>query len=471
MLRTLLIMIALGWLAACTPFRGDQALFTNYARSMSEGKVLYRDLWDVTNPGVYTFYFASGSLFGFHEDGIHLGEWLWFTAFVFALGGAMVQRYKLERWPQSPAILVGAWYYFTSCADPSHLTKAEGLVAFPLFASVWALTQNRWPWWLLAGAMAGLAISFKFAFALCVLAAWLPILLQERQTFVRRGLTALLGMTVVLGAFAAYFGTAEAFEALFVTPREILKHAEPAEFSRLALSLRWFVETGTPLLVLAAAGSLPMRSEPLVRGSWCMLPAALIVILMQRWSWWTYHFLLLSLPLAVLAAYTWPTLQAKLEEKLPSRKERLAAYLVMAVLFLAPLGHGAMSAMRSIQSRTTARETTGTAYRIAIDDTRWLAEARPGPIFVAGDPLFFTMSGREASSRFHGWSLELFTPALWDALLTDLQNHPPEFIFVSKALGYEPLIRSKAPALWTWLEAHYRFVHVSSSGTWYDKNP
>ncbi len=97
------------------------------------GAVLYRDVWDVTNPGVFWFYQSAGTCFGFGEDGIHLFEWLYWVAFVQGVAFAVKRAHALPRWPLAPAVLVGGLYYLTSCSDPSHLTKAEGLVAFPLF--------------------------------------------------------------------------------------------------------------------------------------------------------------------------------------------------------------------------------------------------------------------------------------------------------------------------------------------------
>lgn len=62
-----LILAAVGWAAAGTPFRGDQALFTEDARRLHDGTVLYRDVWEVTNPGVFRLYEAAGTGFGFTE--------------------------------------------------------------------------------------------------------------------------------------------------------------------------------------------------------------------------------------------------------------------------------------------------------------------------------------------------------------------------------------------------------------------
>ena len=77
------VVLAAG-LCLALPFWGDQALFTVYARQIAQGAVLYRDIFDVKQPGIFLFYLLGGSLFGYTEIGIHLFEllyWLAFSAF------------------------------------------------------------------------------------------------------------------------------------------------------------------------------------------------------------------------------------------------------------------------------------------------------------------------------------------------------------------------------------------------------
>ena len=52
----LAVIALLGLLAAPLPFTGDQALFAAGARQLARGDVLYRDFWDVKQPGIYAFY-------------------------------------------------------------------------------------------------------------------------------------------------------------------------------------------------------------------------------------------------------------------------------------------------------------------------------------------------------------------------------------------------------------------------------
>jgi len=68
------------------PFGSDQALFTLYGRQLAHGAVLYRDLFDMKQPGIFLFYTSAEVLFGFTEVGIHLFELAyWFAFSLFAL--------------------------------------------------------------------------------------------------------------------------------------------------------------------------------------------------------------------------------------------------------------------------------------------------------------------------------------------------------------------------------------------------
>ena len=498
LLLSLLALLAGGWVAAGTPFHGDQALFLDYAERMSGGAVLYRDLWDVTNPGVFWFYRLAGTLFGFGEDGVHLLEWLWWAGFVLAVGFAAKRAHALPHWPVAPAVLVGGVYFLTSASDPSHLTRAEGLAAFPLFLSAWlacvAVEGPRPRGWVLAlaGAAGGVAALFKLAFAACVLAGWLPaVLLTARRQWWK--LPALpLGVAAPLalaaGHFACNAALPDALRCLFVTPREVLAVAALAGFDRLARSARWCAEVYSPVLAVAFAGAfaaLARRVDPPVIALGLVVFAAGPVVLVQRWSWWSYHFLLVGVPAAVLAAYCWPVLVRAVADRLGRAftvPEKLAGGVVGLTLFLPALGHGGHAAVRlaghgwglTAESRAAARLAAGGAYEQAAEETAWLRgpDAPPGAMFVAGDPLFHTLSGRPAATRIHGWSLELLTPDLWAELVAELKAARPAAVFVDAGVQhYDRLIDAKCPDLRAWLTAEYAEARRSEAGVWYVRKP
>ena len=63
-----------GVLSLPRPLGGDQALFLYIAKSIDHGSLLYRDLWDAKQPGIYIFYAVAGNLFGFNDIAVHLLE-------------------------------------------------------------------------------------------------------------------------------------------------------------------------------------------------------------------------------------------------------------------------------------------------------------------------------------------------------------------------------------------------------------
>lgn len=502
MWRPVLVMVVVGWASAGTPFRGDHALFALYGRAMKDGAVLYRDLWEVTNPGVLWFYQLAGTLFGFTEDGIRLFEWLYWTAFVLTVSWAVKSAHGLARWPLAPAVLVGGVFYLSSSAETAHLTKAEGLVAFPLFLAAWlAGRAEETPFrpaarglWVLAGACGGVAVLFKFAFAACLLAAWLPFLIRLVKDVDWQSLVFLAGgLSLPLGGAAAFFIAHDTLphvrDCLFATPREMLANAELAGFDRLANSVRWFAEVYSPVLALAVAGTVvalvrqrDRQRDRLVVSLVLMATATVPVILVQRWSWWSYHFLLLAVPVSVLAAYTWPVLYAAVSERLsrpPGPREKWAVAAVGVCLFLPVLGQGGYVVFRlathrfglTAEDRAAARLTFGQAYRDAIREADWLATQPPGPVFVAGDPLISFLSDRPQPGRFHGWSLELLPPRLWDELLAEWQASPPPLIFLDTGVHrYEAILTAKAPTGRAWLLANYREARRTPAGAWYQFN-
>ena len=74
------------------PFWGDQALFTYAAHGIRHGDRLYVDIWDYKQPGIFLWYAGAGSLFGFHEAGVHFAELIWSVAFA-----ACIQRMMRDR--------------------------------------------------------------------------------------------------------------------------------------------------------------------------------------------------------------------------------------------------------------------------------------------------------------------------------------------------------------------------------------
>src|SRR5512143_2793923 len=89
--------VALGLLNLWAPFTSDQALFTMGAEKLLHGGQLYRDYWDTKQPGIFWFYTLAVRMFGPSEEGVHVLELAWFTAFAAVLLVAPRRAFE-HRW-------------------------------------------------------------------------------------------------------------------------------------------------------------------------------------------------------------------------------------------------------------------------------------------------------------------------------------------------------------------------------------
>ncbi len=131
----LIIIVILGVLSLRDGFSGDQALFLIYSKAINNGAVLYRDVWDIKQPGIFVFYLIGGKIFGFNEVGIHLFE------LIYWLGLSLIMIFGLKSYFQNslfavltPLFTIGIYY---SVSGGLHWTQAEALVCFPLFMSLY----------------------------------------------------------------------------------------------------------------------------------------------------------------------------------------------------------------------------------------------------------------------------------------------------------------------------------------------
>ncbi len=101
---------ALGRARLAYPLMDDQTVFLLGARAVSKGAVLYRDFWDIKPPGIYLFYLAGGSVFGFSEVGIHTFELLYMLAFAATLAVTLRHALGSRAAILSAAFTVGSYY-------------------------------------------------------------------------------------------------------------------------------------------------------------------------------------------------------------------------------------------------------------------------------------------------------------------------------------------------------------------------
>ncbi len=179
-----LLVAAIGASRLFDPFSGDQAVFLVGAKTLHAGGVLYRDYWDIKQPGIFAFFLTAGTLFGFTQIGMHALDVLWQTAFAVALVVGLRGALGDARWTAfAPLGVIGATYAGSS---PWHLLQVEELVGFPLFVCMWAAgvavrgrSVSAGPT-LVSGLAAGIVLLFKLVLAPVVVAVTIAITFRAR---------------------------------------------------------------------------------------------------------------------------------------------------------------------------------------------------------------------------------------------------------------------------------------------------
>jgi hypothetical protein len=313
------LVVFAGGLCLAMPFWGDQALFTVYGRQLTRGAVLYRDVFDIKQPGIFLFYAFGGSLFGFTEVGIHLFELIYWIAFsVFALLALL--PYFMTRWGASlvPLFTVVVYYLYAGLLD---LTQVEVLVAFPILLAWWLIDRaepgtRRGIRRYVAAGLAAAAVAFlKHLYVLIILAFAAYALLRSRRQGtppgnIRRSLAGfLVALLVPLLIAAAYFAVYGLLGRIWWAYFEMAPAAQlggPRPVNDLIFGGRRFLIGHAPLLILGVLGSvhaLRERARPrlhLVVGMILWGGTAAVAFLIQGWP--QYKWSLFTVPIGILAA-------------------------------------------------------------------------------------------------------------------------------------------------------------------------
>lgn len=498
----LALIVVAGLIHLPHPFDGDQTVFTIGAMKISKGALLYRDFWDMKPPGIFVFYLLAGRLFGFTEVGIHTLELLYMTTFAAVLL-ITLKGYFESRAIASlvPLLTVGVYYGLTGSW---HLTQIESLVGFPLFLTIWFASLPSRPkdrtavWLFLSGVMGGVVLLFKFIFLPLVLSFWLAAVLDavlrkgERipKALLRMGVPILIGLLLPLLIVFSYFASQGALDlvryAFFEYPARAVAELPGRRIGHLPRSLLWFLKSFTPLTALCFVWAYSALSK---RRGWREMNLVFInlvlwvviglgVIIVQRLSWWDYHYMLLFVPLGILAAQGLDQLWKRVKEAQPSLAAGtglVAVALALALLFSPFLASLAQKSLyltyfgfaRRREQRLLYQSEVNSDYKIALSETEFLAqpESLPGGIFVGGNPLYYYLSGREQAIPTEGWMLEYLLPEQWQQLREQLSAASPPYIFMETS--FLKLLPDRSPETVHFIEERYRVLRTSGAGNWY----
>jgi hypothetical protein len=479
------------------PLRGDQAFFAVGAIEISEGGGLYTDYWDLKQPGIFLFFVTAGTLFGFTEVGIHLFELIYWLAFSVVLFSTIGRQIKTPAFAALlPVLPIGTYYAISGSLD---ITQLEALAAFPIFVSMWlayrAADRDK-PFLILVGSgiAGGIAVVFKLLLMVLLVPFWL-LAAAERSSRSGKSLPASLlgvgtrvgiGVLVPLGFVTALLSTwgalAIGLDTFFRIPPRIIAELPGAPLERLVRSAALFMRSYGPMVLLVLAGVWLLRRSAMDRlakylWSWCLFGA--VVVLAQRQSWWLYHFQLIGFPLALLAVVTLDRLWTAKSPAVRARRSGSALRFAVLVALLAlpmllALGWPAVSLIQyrlaldpadraAFQDRFSSGE-----YSEIIEDVQFLDDpaARQGDIYVAGDPLYYWLSGRGQATALNGWALQFFLAEQWDELVSQLEASHPPYVFVDHR--YSDLIGDRGEPFADLLDVNYELLRTSHEGTWYE---
>ncbi len=498
----LLVVVLIGLVHLPLPFHDDQAFFTVAAVKLNHGALLYRDYWDIKQPGIFAFYLLGGKLFGFTEVGIRGFELLYMA------GLAVVLAFKLRKyfdyaWSSALVMLMTVGFYYGVSGLPhatqDYLTQVEGVVGLPMFLCLWfaseaaTVQEQRWVRWFVSGLMGACVLLLKLIFLPMICSFWgasfLYLVFRERKgmvrQFIRFSLPIVLGVLIPLLIVCAYFawrgGLNELYFTSFVWPVRALGHMPLAGAGRLHTGLEFFIDGFAPLLALGFLGawwSWRKRFDIVTINLLLWIVVGAAAILVQRRSWWPYHYMLLFVPLGILATRgvecLWEQLQISgVVEFLTERRRVLTVALILLfspvilpILTDTGLLAGYRFALTSQWRRKFQNRYPNSQYPGVLAETEFLSKpgTLPGPIYVGGSPLFYLLSGRQPAIAL-SYGLDDLLPEQWIAFHKQLTQARPAYLFLYPE--FHDWIQTSSPQTLRFIDQNYSVIHTSATGTWY----
>ena len=480
------------------PFVADQAVAMAGAKTIAAGGTLYVDFWDNKMPGLFWFYYVAGELFAYSEIGVHILDLIWMTSFAIVIM-VCLRRYYHYPWLSAVAAVAVVAVYNVSVESFS-LTQLEVLVGFPIFLSAWYAAQIPQPNGLrqraafISGLCAGVTVVFKLVFAPLFVVFWLIVsarLLRDNhplRAIVRAvWLPLSVGVGVILVALALKFWMDGALDELlwtaFIYPPQALEHAPAASHFRLADGLRYFTSYYMAWLAFLLValyrwwrGDRDLFSSLMI--AWLCVGAILIYI--QHFSWWLYHFLTLFPPMGILAVRGINDATTMIVSA--GGKLRSYAMLITLLFAFSPVGALAVPAGQKLVPyyKFFVERGGGVAgFQNGINNdygkikrsVRFLNDptAEPGKIYVFGDPLYYHLSGRTSALPIIGWPWAYFLQEQWERVPAQLVAAKPVYIYID-GLNRRLMIR-RGGGVWDVISERYLQLIEDHKGAWFILKP
>lgn len=348
------------------------------------------------------------------------------------------------------------------------------------------------------GLCAAVVLVFKMVLVVVPLSMWLVWVgysLASGARPLRRLATrmlspALAGAALPLAAVGLYFTTTGTLDIFLWTtfeyPQLALAEFAGREWPQWFVNARWWLLLALPVGVLVALNLQDLRREPLrliEAQALAWLLAGIAAIVVQKFSWWTYHFLLLLPPTGLIAASVIDRhgAAARRSPDAPAPRGCLGrmAIVVLAMFALTPLHswRSVNAGLRALaapggERLASFRAAFDPGYRERIDETRFLRDnaADAGAIYVFGNPNWLLQAGRAQALPIHGWAWEYMLTRQWDALPATLREARPAYLYIDAAYG--PDLTHRSPATMAFIRDAYETVlKTREGGTWHRLKP
>lgn len=454
------------------PFMGDQSLFAVFARMMGDGSQLYRDIWDVKQPGIFWFYLLTGAWNGFSASWIHVSEAVLWVGGAVAVSFAM--RPHLDReWAAGLFPLFAPALYF-GVANINELTQVEPLMTLLVVAVVLLMSPGpaRRPHRsIIAGVVAGVIGVFKLLLLiipLTVVAVALVIWMRRGSSF-RSALADVvapfaIGMALPLAAVALWLLVTGTFELVWFTwveypPQVLGLGARP--LSRLVGSGWAFVVSFAPIGALAMYRVLngARKGRELTWLAVAAILGGLVAVVAQLW--WSYLFFVLVGPLALLAVQG----AGDLAGVARLRAVGLVVVLVLSVPAVVWTVEKAVDASALVAGGSVHELRSGfRSYREPLEELAYVTVEEGQSVYVLGDPSIIYLSDTVQGAPVNGWSPEFWTEDLWHQVAEDLVAGDIDWLYIdddARALGDE-----RAPFFEEQIDTAFGLVVDTGSGRW-----
>jgi hypothetical protein len=293
----------------------DEGGALSAARSWSSGAPLYRDVWVDRPQGVFLLVRGWDAVPFTDTSSIRM------LAVVFGAAAIVATAAIVWLFAGARAAVFTAWFAALLSASPmleGFAANGELLAAgwaLPGLAIVAAVATRRLatPWMLLAGVLAGAALTIKQSSfdVILVVAAWEAVMFVTRRRAFGRALgeLALFGLgTAVLPVLCIWHGTTLGWDSYYYVVAGFRVDARSAvsspEFDRLLTSLAFTAPVMLPALFVALRGErrrpgwLPRTDGGWFVALWALASSAAFV---TGGSFWRHYFVILAFPLAALA--------------------------------------------------------------------------------------------------------------------------------------------------------------------------